>query len=251
MLRDFKSDVIILQTDEYREKHLFVKILTKGCGVLQTIVYGAKSKKNSMSGSLEQANYGEAELYFDPIREKWQLKAFTLQKANHSIRNNYEKLYISSLWSEIVLKSNQYDLPNIELYNLLHTSLELLDSCKNKNEQNSILLQFIIRYLKSEGLWSKFENCPECGKTLCRDDKLYYQKTFFWCTTCRPSDKLLELSSGSRLYINRILEGEIKDFCKVKLSNNAIIPLLELLFRYIQDIIGRPLITLKGIHDWL
>ena len=148
MNRNLRTDSIILRSRRIGELHKGITCLTRSCGIIDAIAYGAGKGKSKLSGMVDPFSLLYLYLYYDPVKDSYKVSDIEQRTIFPGIRSELDKFYIASFWSELILRSFSGGGESELIYPLLAGSLVELNMA-DKAGQSLILIQFLWRYLLS------------------------------------------------------------------------------------------------------
>jgi DNA repair protein RecO (recombination protein O) len=241
MGREEKEKILILKTYKVGETHRGVKLLTPMNGVISALVYGGNGKNSFKKGSIIPFCFGLGELVHSG--DRYQLKEFSLELAFDGIRENLNKMYMASLWAEIIMSSYGGGQQGADLFALVLDSLLLLENGSCEDDFDRVMVRFLWMYLSLSGERPDPVSCFRCGSTL--SSQIYRDKRgLLYCHSCSFSD-MDRFPPGIISYLARIDETDGREFIKIGLSRETMKQLKKWLYAVIQDHMEYPLKTLK------
>ncbi len=236
MQRDIITQAIVLHTRRDGINNINISLLSVDLGLIIVRSFGAKTSKKAPKAFRFQE--GEFFLYYNPSKKQYILKDLNLISTHDNLFTNYTSIVTASIMSEIILKTYSDDFSYI--YNIFTKSLDLLeDDTVNKDV---ILLQFILRFIKSHGFFEDFLHCPSCDKIYEEDEVLYFLDSMSVpsCKNCSNTSNMI-LPPKARKYLKITMEMNLEDAIGVKLFEATATRIKIYMIRWITKIIGYPL----------
>ncbi len=239
MERNIKIEAITLKKIQLGENNIGVTLLTSNDEVLFVMAFGAMKPKGKLFGSVNPFVEASWDLYFDPVKEYYRAKEVAINNFNQDIQTSLESFYTATLFLEIILKSQGSE----GVYSLLKTCLESLSSGGNST---MVLIQFILRLLKKQGILPSFTNCMVCDKEI-HKEPLYYNGDFeLECSSCFRGIKNYELNPGILLYCTKTPDQDLNSSLKIGLTHDSVDLLKNFLIQLIKIYTGGKLLTLNS-----
>lgn len=239
MERNIKIEAITLKKIQLGENNIGVTLLTSNDEVLFVMAFGAMKPKSKLFGSVNPFVEASWDLYYDPVKEYYRAKEVEINSFNQEIQTSLESFYTASLFLEVILKSQGCE----GVYNLLKDCLKSLISSGNNK---MVLIQFILRLLKEQGILPSFTNCMVCDKEI-KKEPLYYSGDFeLQCSFCFRGIKNYELNPGILLYCIKTPEQDLNTSLKISLSSDSTELLKNFLIQLIKIFTGGKLLTLNS-----
>lgn len=152
------SEAIVLKSFKYSDSSKIVTFFTKEEGLITAIAKGVR-KKNSKYGSIiEPINRIYISYYKYPNKSLYLLSNADLSDSFKNIKNDYDKLTIALSLAELILKVQEYNEKNTNLYDLIVHTLNLMDNI-NSNSL-SLIISFQLNLIKILGFDFEIDNTP-------------------------------------------------------------------------------------------
>ena len=246
---------LVLATKPVGENNRLATVLTPDRGVLTAMVFGGR--KGKLRSSVSPYHSGTMWLYIDAVKQSIKVNDFDPVKYRSEIRTNLYKTYAAAFCAEIIIKNHCFAsnviTPNhfedtTELWVLVNAFLDGLHA-SSENDARTGTLRFIWRYLSHLGI-----QCDTSMCSYCQNPVSWYsiQEQNFLCNDCshyehkNNSSLLFQVSNESIAYLEAIMNLEPKEVRAIKLSQQSIQELHELLFYLIQQATHSKLQTLDA-----
>lgn len=214
-----KTEVIVINVNEYKDNDAIVNVLSKEYGRLSFYVRGFKKINGKNIYATQLLNHSTFIMDYNPNKKIQLLKSATLIEEFAMIRSDYEKITIASMICEIADKSG-YD----NLFDLLNKTLKYL----NELDQPYLVLNiFLAEILKILGISPYVDGCVLCGRTD-NIETISLEDGGFLCHKCNQgqnSNISLELLRKFR-YINKANIDIMDKLINLHLNDFAICDLL-------------------------
>ena len=213
---------------------------------MDCIAHGAWKGKSKLRSATQLFSHADFYLYYNPVSKSYKVSDIVNKALFEQIRESIRKYYITSLWSEIILKSYGAGEPSGQLFRLFVECLECLNTCAEQDEPY-ILVQFLWRFLSISGFRPDLNLCHECSKNITASHPLYYEKSLvlFSCGEC-ARDKSSLLNPGIRIYLDKSLHLPVKKALAIKIEKNAIESLKKITYHIVESHLETRLNSLKS-----
>lgn len=243
MNRNSIVQALVLSTKPIGENNRLATVLTPDKGVLTAMVFGGR--KGKLRSTVSPFHSGTMWLYIDSVKQSIKVSDFDPTKYRSEIRNNLYKTYAASLCAELIIKNHGFAsnviTPNhyedtTDLWILVNAFLDGLD-ISSEEESRLGTLRFLWRYLAYLGIQGDTSCCAHCDNPI---SWYSIQENAFLCNDCshfeqkNKGSSLFHLNSDSIKYLEAIMMLEPKQVRALKLTNESIQELHELLFYLIQ-----------------
>ena len=236
MIRD---TAITLRRLDYSETSQILAVLTREHGRLRVIAKGIKrGTKKRFAPGIDLLEMGELVIVSLPTGERtlatlseWkQLRGFT------ALRDKLERLNAAQYASEITARMTEEADPHPELFDGLVNLLEGL--CSDVPPLN-LVVDFQCLLLKQAGLLPDMAVCASCGRSVRRDQSLYFSSGAggLLCTDCEPA--IVEK--------RRITAPAFEGLAGGQRSPEAVVRAFDVLDYHITQILGARLLTASGV----
>ncbi|MGN1398806.1 MAG: DNA repair protein RecO [Erysipelotrichaceae bacterium] len=208
-----RIDGIVVNQIDYKENDQIITVVSKDYGKLSLYVKGFKKINSKNSSACQLLDYSSFLLDYYPHKNIQILKSASLIEQYQSIKQDYQKIAISSLMCEI---SSQTD--NANDFAVLKQSLDLLTA----TEQPYLVLNlFLAQHLRQLGIAPYVDGCVICNRNN-RIETISINDGGFLCSDC--NDNQIEKISLDFLkkfrYINKatldkydkLLQLDLDDF---------------------------------------
>ncbi len=239
MPRDSKTLGIVIRTEKIRDKDKQLSILTPDDGIINVLLFGAQKSMKAVKVSLYSE--GIFSLYQKRAGGLYSLKDADILTAHDFILDDLDKISVSSLFSELVIKSRCSDGNVYKLFAEAIDSLEFI-------EHRRVAVAFVLKYLGISGLLGDFEYCPSCGRMYRMDEVLGFSSylSVAVCQDCDTMGKQLILPPNARAYISRILELPFQDSIKLGISDAQLSRVYRYVLRTLEHCFPSDLETLRS-----
>jgi len=243
MTYDIKTQAIVLRTQRVGENHRGLSMLVSGKGLVDSLAYGAMSRRSALRSTALPYNRGIAELHYDGSRRRWRLRDFDPLNTHDGLRENLERFYTASIWAEILLRSYGSGGDSTTLFALFAGALSLLSQCMPQGIPR-LNCAFLWNFLKIEGVKPELGRCNQCNRSLEGGTIYFLPNGLLLCPSC-GREGLDELSLGAIRWLLMISDIEINRSMKIGLPRLSTAAMERWLLALIQTLLERPLRSLQ------
>lgn len=236
MSRNVWIEGITLRCRRVGEFHKSVVLLDREGGIRDAILHGAYKGKSRLSASTEPFKHLKLLLYHNPVKDSWKISDGELLGGFSGLENEVFRIYLASLWAELLLKTRGAGAVGDEgerLFMLLGRSLGVLAAAP-VGYASAVNVQFLWRFLKIMGYEADHRNCGECGRPLSGEAVFDSRQHRFLCPHCAlPGSEVLP--GGAAKYLEYTLERPIGEAVRVNLSENLLRRLEEIPLSFLRQ----------------
>jgi len=188
MSQTYNTKAIVLKRDSFREADNFLTLYTQNLGKIRVRVKAAKKPYSKLSGHTEpfcQTNFMLAKSRtVDIVCNAQTLKSFSC------LKKDLTKISAAYYVCEIVDLLTKEALSNEKIYNLLESTLGLIESASSALEVKLIIRYFEFRLLAVLGFKPAIDHCPTCQNEDRKEAFFSSQEGGLLCKNCLPRDPL-------------------------------------------------------------
>ncbi len=236
----YKTRALVIKSINLSESDRLITFMTENYGKIKCVAKGARKIKNRFWGSLEPMSLIHL-IYFGKEHQ-------TLFRLNHSdiiesfqtIRDDFNKLYTGVYFIDLINVMILEGHPDKNIFSLLYQSLAALNQ---QTKLESLRSLFEIRLLTLSGYKPQLENCVLCRRVPNNSMLLFnYSHNGILCTACSSRTRIdTQFSTGTRNYIKKLLEVEIKSCERLKFSKSQMDEIEKMIHRLMLSHLGREL----------
>ncbi len=226
MDRDFKTLGIVIRKENRGERNALISILTPDMGLLEAVGFGSGRGAKSFRSPL----YGEGVFSLERKSENSiYLKDTEIITEHEWIKNNIDSIALSSLFSELVIKSRLVDG---RVYRLYTSVLDRMDG----DMTDRCAVYFLTHFLSIEGLSGDWKSCPVCGREYQDGEVLGFSTTTgsAVCSSCDTLSQTLILPSNARSYVMWVSLSDMETALGYNISDGAVRRIRNYLVRSLQ-----------------
>lgn len=239
-----KAEGIILRKYYLRETSYILIIFTKEFGKIKGVIKGVRNPCPQFGGNFEI--FSRARLLF--YKKKKSLLDLITQCETLDfflpLRKSLEQLTYASYFVELVdMVTGDYE-PNEPLYKNLIESFKLMAAGASAKRVSRI---FELKLLENLGIGPVLEECVKCSKRIEEASFFGVKDGGILCPECSgPKDEFkIPVSFGAVKFMKKIQSSEISKLSGIKVSGEVGRQIEEILKRFLQYHIGKPIKTLK------
>ena len=163
---DFQTDAILLRKIEYGDHDLIITFLTRDKGKISVMAKNAKKSVRRFSGAMDLFSANLIQCAFPKKNREGMINLCATEISNgfSHIRYDVMKTAYASYWTEIVSLWLEEGKALPDIFELLYTAFEMLDTGGIQTEVISLLFQ--IRFMRLSGFSPGLELCDSCGMPL-------------------------------------------------------------------------------------
>ncbi len=241
------AEGVILRKYLLRETSYILVVFTKEFGKIKAVIKGVRNPYPQFGGVFEIFN--KCQLFFYRKR-KSPLDLITQCEAVDSflpVRKDIERLTYANYFIELVdIVTSDYDV-NEELYRTLVEGLRMLAVESSARRVSRI---FELRLLGALGLSPQLKECVECGLPIEGAGSFSVKGGGLLCPKCRHKDRsALTVSCGTINFMHKIKTCDLEKTSRIKVSKEVGRELEEVLKRFMQYHIARPVKSLTFLKE--
>ncbi len=253
MNRNLKIDGIVIRNYRIHDYHKGSVVFSPQKGIINTISYGGYKGKSKLGPAVQPLTRGHFDIYNDPLSRSIKIIDYAPEEFYDSIKNNLKKYYTALCWLEIAVKAHGGGEGTLELYQLLSSSLDLLEKCPSELD-DKMMVQYLLRSTVLMGGNFIFDECGFCSRSIIDNETMFYNHhhSCFICTDCADlNNSRIKIVPGIRKYIAYSLKNEIGHSLKAGIENNLLKYLKSILYSIIQEYLEDSLSTLRTGKKYL
>jgi DNA repair protein RecO (recombination protein O) len=243
-MQRLKLTAIVLRTVDYGESDRVVALLSVERGKLSAFARGARASRRRFGGALEPFTLLAAEVKERPSSDLATLESVTVTRAFGGIRTDLARIACAGYACELSRELVRDHEPHAELFELLASYLDQLDSAPARPWG---LRAFELGALRAGGLMPRLDACARCGQDLSSQwpARLAFDPSQggFLCGLCAPSaaPRGLEAALETARALSRLQEGGIEAFESEQPPPGAGAEARDLLSAFIEHHLGKRL----------
>ena len=170
---------LVMRVTNYNDHDALLTVLTQGNGKITVKARGLRRKNSPLIAPCQLLAYSEFVLFenkgYYTINEARTVALF------HALRNDLQKLYLGSYFSQVADVLSQEDYPNPELLSLILNALHILSSTDTKELLVKAVFEFRAACLA--GFLPDLSGCGNCGNG--QPDRFDVSTGMLECSACR------------------------------------------------------------------
>nr|HID58433.1 DNA repair protein RecO [Desulfobacterales bacterium] len=251
-MANLSTPAIVLRVLTHGEYDKIITLFTSTQGLVSVIAKGAKKSKRRFSGVLELFSVLEVVWSHGTKKGLPVLQEASVVHCFETIRKNIVKMAYASCWTEMVYAWMEKGESHLSIFELLRSSLELLD--KNVVSDELLSIHFQTNFMAEIGFQPRLDKCLACNIPLEKFPTQFAEFSLprggLLCQRCwgtRPNS--LTLSIGTVKHLQWILKNSRDKALRLRLSDSAINESFRFLDGFVSYYLGRNLKTLKFIRQ--
>jgi len=212
-----KTEAVILKCDNYRETSKIITFYTGTHGKIRGIAKGVRNSKSRWGGALQSMAIVNIMFYYKETRTLHLVSGAEHTEPLNSLFSDYDKMQCGFRMIELVNRTTADMQENTNIYNLLVTSLKMLDNAP-KNYIN-VLFFFKFRLLSLLGFRVDTANIePNIENN--RGNQYFYETNF---------------NAGDVKAIEVLSEGNFNSVLSLNISKPQLVTLNRFFDNYLRD----------------
>jgi DNA repair protein RecO (recombination protein O) len=215
--RSIRTEGVILRRKDFGESDRILVLFTKKLGRVSVIAKGSRKPSSKLSGHLEL--FMRTSFLISRGRNLHIVTQAESIAEYEGLRQDLNGVGIGSYVIELIDAVTYEEGSNLELYDLLVSTLELL----NAGEDPDITIRYFeLKTLALVGFRPELFYCVECGKKIIEQDQfLSGELGGVVCPDCArgiQGSKLRPIASRSLKYLRHIQRSEIENLLKLNIA---------------------------------
>jgi len=234
----FKTRAITLKSINLSESDRLVTFFTENHGKIKCVAKGARKVKNRFWGALEPISQIHLIYFGKENQSLYRLNQADIIESFQTIREDFRKVYkgvyFLELVDSIILEGHQ----DKRIFELLEQTFYTL---KHNSKMDSLIRLFEIRLLSLSGYKPQIDHCVIC-KNISKNGifKFSFSQNGIICENCSKRFSTdIEFSTGTRNYIKKLMEVEINNCGRIKLSKTQAEEVEKVTHRLVLSHLGR------------
>ena len=234
----YKTLGIVLRYFNFSEADKIVTLYTSRFGKIKAVVKGVRKTKSRFGSSMELFTNSNLLLHHKENRDLYLVTQSSIVDSFKELKNNLNKLYKASYIVEVIDTLVKGSEKNQVLFNLIISAFSMLRHTDRESDSEAILRLFEIKFLTVLGYKLKLDRCSLCNKEF-NNDKYFVSDTRFGilCKNCSADyykKTSYPITKNSMDFMKSMQNEEMKDYLKLKLSNQNLAELKKVLPNFIR-----------------
>ncbi len=236
----YKTRAVAIKSINLSESDRLITFMTENHGKVKCIAKGARKIKNQFWGALEPMSLIHLIYFGKEHQSLFRLNHSDIIESFQAIRDDFDKLYTGvyflDLIDAVILEGHR----EVKVFSLLYQSLAALNQ---QSELEPLRRLFEIRLLSLAGYQPQLEHCVLCRKApQNRLISFSYAHNGILCNSCHNKTRSdIQFSTGTRNYIKKLLEVEIKTCERLKFPKGQMDEIEKVTHRLVLSHLGREL----------
>lgn len=222
-----KTEAVVLKCDNYRETSKIITFYTKSHGKLKGIAKGVRNSKSRWGGALQSMAIVNVMYYYKETRTLHLVSGAEYASPLNQIFSDYEKMQCGFRMIELVNRTTAEMQENTKIYNLLVSSLQMLDTA-GKNYINTLFF-FKFRLLDLLGFRPDLTNLNDIVEN--NGTNQYFYETNFNAGDVKAIEALsegnfnllitLNITKPQQITLDRFFDNYLRDHFEHASFSNA------------------------------
>ena len=236
----YKTRAIVIKSMNLSESDRLITFMTENHGKVKCVAKGARKAKNQFWGSLEPMSLIHLIYFGREHQSLFRLNHSDIIESFQTIRDDFDKLYTGIYFLDLIDAMILEGHWEPKVFGLLYQALAALNQ---QNELEPLRRLFEIRLLSLSGYKPQLEHCVLCRKIPANGMIPFsYAHNGILCSSCSNSARVdIQFSVGTRNYIKKLLEVEIKTCERLKFPKSQIEEIEKVTHRLVLSHLGREL----------
>ena len=236
----YKTRAIVIKSMNLSESDRLITFMTENHGKVKCVAKGARKAKNQFWGSLEPMSLIHLIYFGREHQSLFRLNHSDIIESFQTIRDDFDKLYTGIYFLDLIDAMILEGHWEPKVFGLLYQALVALNQ---QNELEPLRRLFEIRLLSLSGYKPQLEQCVLCRKTPANGMIPFsYAHNGILCSSCSNSARVdIQFSVGTRNYIKKLLEVEIKTCERLKFPKSQTEEIEKVTHRLVLSHLGREL----------
>jgi DNA repair protein RecO (recombination protein O) len=236
----YKTRALVIKSINLSESDRLVTFMTESQGKVKCVAKGARKIKNQFWGALEPMSLIHLIYFGKEHQSLFRLNHSDIIESFQSIRDDFSKIYTGVYFLDLIDAMILEGHSEKNIFNLLYQSLAALNQ---QTELESLRRLFEIRLLTLSGYKPQLDHCVICGKEPKSGMIAFnYSHNGVLCHVCSNRTRMdTQFSTGTRNYIKKLLEVEIKTCERLKFPKSQTDEIEKMTHRLVLSHLGREL----------
>ena len=212
-----KTTAFVLQSRKQGETSKILSLYTLDFGKFSAMVKGSRNIKSRHWGSLETLTQIKVIFYRNENRSLQYIKQADVSNAFPFIHSHLANFSLAMVPCEMILKGEENDHPNRDVFELLLRTLLMLES--HEKGLRHIVRFFQWRYMELHGFKPAMEHCSICQSGEISDFCAFFPEAGeIRCPDCQPDvPAVLRISGRVLRYLRWLDRSDIRDVVKARI----------------------------------
>ena len=236
----YKTRAIVLKSMNLSESDRLITFMTENHGKVKCVAKGARKAKNQFWGSLEPMSLIHLIYFGREHQSLFRLNHSDIIESFQTIRDDFDKLYTGIYFLDLIDAMILEGHWEPKVFVLLY---QVLAALNQQTELEPLRRLFEIRLLSISGYKPQLEHCVLCRKIPANGMIPFsYAHNGILCSSCSNNARIdIQFSIGTRNYIKKLLEVEIKTCERLKFPKSQIEEIEKVTHRLVLSHLGREL----------
>lgn len=222
MIKNIKTEGIVLNEIKFKETSKIIRVFTKEQGKISIMARGALTSKSPLVSVTQMFGLNEYEL--NRSGNFYYIISSKVIDSNFNIRNNYERLIMSSYLLELIDKTFLDNESNEKVFELFKKTLYILS--KTDKDILKVILAFEIKFISFLGYRPVLKEDIKDPVFSIKDGGIIEKPSVY-------SHMCYSVNSKDIYYLKELLYTSL-DTLKVEMENNRLLYLQKIILEYIK-----------------
>jgi len=243
-----KTEAIVLKNQDIRETSILTTFFTKNFGKIQGVMKGIRGSRGKINNGLQPFACSNIVFYERKKSSLHTISQCDLKNFFCNLRKDLKKTAYAYYFSELIQNFLQPHDKNEDVFNLLFSSLALLD--EEKIDTDILSRIFELQLLSLSGFKPKIDCCLKCT-ALVEDDAFFsFNEGGLLCEECARNKKDATVITHDALFFIHLLESKkIFELLHLKIAPPIKTELALILNQFVQVHTGKKFKSLKFIKQ--
>ncbi len=181
----YKTEAIIVNTQNFRQTSLIVNFYTKDFGKVSGLLKGARQEPLKFNSNIDRLSLNEIIFYKNSRSSLHLVSQCDLKRDFRLIKNNLEKIKMAFSLIDLLNDLTIEEDGNEQIFNLTFSCLEQLE---NNCDLDKILILFKIKLLDFCGFKPHLDSCVSCNNKIISQAKFSLKLGGLLCESCINKD---------------------------------------------------------------
>ncbi len=241
---------LVLRLIDYGETDQIARLFLKETGILSAIAKGIKKSQRRFPHHLEPFRLYNFKLSKKPTHDLYWIQSADQIASFDGILTDIRKIALGHVLMELVLKGVREGPPQKNLYALLISLLQSLESCENIF---NLWFYSEIHILRLLGFLPNFSTCHRCKRPLAKESSPCFDPVSggLICPRCQKSasQKGTLLGAEALSALQFLTKAPLPSIARLKISEESRTTMADFLTEYITFHLERPLQSISFLKE--
>src|SRR5579883_578410 len=145
------TEAVVLHSRKQGDTSKIVALYTRDFGLIDVIAKGARQQRSKFAGALELFSSSKIVFYKKEHQELYLLSTAEIVASRRHISDDLERIEAATRIAELLIRSQHHEESHPELFELVTTTLDAIDSSDNTERLQSLRFWFFLKYAEFTG----------------------------------------------------------------------------------------------------